>query len=124
MVDIKAFWQAVIRQDAQVMRTFLAPDAWVEWPCTNEHFTVEEYIRANCEYPGEWDGEIERIEVLPNLIITAVRVFPQDHSASFHVVSFARIKDGRVTSLVEYWGDDGPAPEWRQAMKIGRPIRE
>lgn len=21
-------------------------------------FTVEEYIRANCEYPREWDGKI------------------------------------------------------------------
>lgn len=122
MLDIKAFWQAVLAQDADAMRAFLAPDAWVEWPCTNEHFTAEEYIRTNCEYPGDWDGAIERVEEMPNQFITAVRVYPKDRSASFHVVSFARVRCGQIASLVEYWSDDGPAPAWRQDMRIGVPI--
>ena len=25
----------------------------------SDHFTVEELKRVNCEYPGEWDGEVE-----------------------------------------------------------------
>ena len=124
MLEVRAFWRAVLAQDAQGMRAFLAPDAWVEWPCTNEHFTAEEYIRANCEYPGDWEGEIERLEELPDQVITAVRVYPKDRSASFHAVSFAKIQNGQICSLVEYWGDDGPAPAWRQEMNIGRPIGE
>lgn len=36
------------------------------WHCTNECFNVEEFIRANCEYPGEWEGEVERIEKIGN----------------------------------------------------------
>ena len=122
MLDIKAFWQAVLAQDASAMRAFLMPDAWVEWPCTNERFTLEEYIRANCEYPGEWDGEMERVEEMPDQVIAAVRVYPRDRSASFHVVSFARVQGEKIASLVEYWSDDAPAPAWRQEMHIGAPI--
>ena len=58
-MDIKAFWDAVLRQDADEIREYFHPTAFVNWHNTNEHFTVEEFIRANCEYPGEWDGEVE-----------------------------------------------------------------
>ena len=51
-IDLPAYWAEVLRQDAQVIETFLAPNAVVNWHCTNEHFTAAEFIRANCEYPG------------------------------------------------------------------------
>ena len=51
-MDIKAFWRAVLAQDEPEIRTYFAPDAYVNWHCTNEHFTVDEFITANCEYPG------------------------------------------------------------------------
>ena len=57
-MDIKAFWNAVLRQDADTIREYFHPDAWVNWHNTNEHFTVEEFIQANCEHPGEMDGEV------------------------------------------------------------------
>jgi len=60
-MDVKAFWNAILRQDADEIREYFNPDAWVNWHNTNEHFTVEEFIRANCEYPGEWDGKVEQI---------------------------------------------------------------
>ena len=91
--------------------------------CTNEHFTVEEFIKANCEYPGEWDGEVERIENAGDLIITATHVYPKDKSISFHVISFIRTKQDKIISIDEYWSDDGDAPQWRQKMHIGSPIR-
>ena len=50
--DLQAYWDAVLRQDAQAMETFLAPNAIVNWHCTNESFTAAEFVRANCEYPG------------------------------------------------------------------------
>ena len=55
---------------------------------TNEHFTVDEFIQANCEYPGEWDGEIQRIEYLKDTVITVVHVFSLDKTISCHVTSF------------------------------------
>ena len=63
-MDIYEFCSAVVAQDAPKLRQFFHRDAVINWPCTNERFTVEEYIAANCEYPGSWDGEVERVETL------------------------------------------------------------
>lgn len=121
-MDLYGFWDAVLRQDAGRLREYFCKDAYVNWHCTNEHFTVEEYIRANCEYPGEWDGTVERIEKMNDLTVAAVNVYARDRSASFHVVSFMRLEEDKICSLDEYWGDDGTAPQWRLDKKIGAAI--
>lgn len=77
-------------------------------------------MRANCEYPGAWQGEVERIEAIGNTLTTATRVWGE--GMSFHVCSFFTFADGKITLLDEYWGDDGPAPQWRQDIHIGKPI--
>ena len=123
-MDIQAYWRAVLDQDADVMRSFLHPEAEIRWHCTNERFTAEEFIRANCEYPGEWDGEIERVEHTGELCVCAVRVFAKDGGMSCHCTSFIRITDGRIIAADEYWADDSPPPAWRQEMDIGRKILE
>ncbi len=122
-LDVKPFWDAVLRQDADAIREYFHPDAWVNWHNTNEHFTVEEFIRANCEYPGEWDGEIEQIFTTDTHIITATQVYSKDQKMSFHVTSFMHVVEGRIASAEEYWGDDGEAPQWRQDKKIGSKIK-
>ena len=122
-MDVCQFWGAVLSQDRAALRGYFVDDAYINWHCTNEHFTVEEYIKANCDYPGDWDGEVERIEQTGDLLITVTRVFPQDKSASFHVVSFIHINNERIQAMDEYWADDGDAPLWRQEMNIGEPIR-
>lgn len=121
--DIRAYWDAVLRQDAAALRAFFLPDAYVNWHNTNEHFTVEEFIRANCEYPGAWDGALERIVRVDAQIITAAHVFEKESGLSFHVTSFFRITDGKIASIDEYWGDDGSAPRWRQDKHIGTAIK-
>jgi len=113
----------VITQNAEEMRRFLSPNAQIRWHCSNECFSAEEFIRANCEYPGDWDGELERLEVLDELYIAAIRVYPKDKSAFFHVVSFIRTREGKIISMDEYWADDGAAPQWRQDKHIGTAIR-
>lgn len=123
-MNIQAFWKAVLQQDREAIRSYFREDAHVNWHCTNEHFTVEEYLRANCEYPGLWDGEVERVESMGNTLITATHVFPQDHSASFHVVSFLTMENGKIRAMDEYWADDGDAPQWRREMGIGTQIRK
>ncbi len=122
-MNIQNFFSAVLRQDAADLRAYFEPNAQVRWHCSNECFTVEEYIRANCEYPGDWDGELERIEQAGDTIIAAARVWPRDKTAFFHVVSFIRLRDGLISEMDEYWSDDGPAPGWRQEMGIGERIR-
>lgn len=122
-MNIKQFWKDVLAQDRDAVREYFCDDAYVNWHCTNEHFTVEEFIRANCEYPGEWDGAVERIENAGDTVITAAHVYPKDKSLSFHVISFIRIKQDKILSVDEYWADDGAAPQWRQEMHIGQPIK-
>jgi len=122
-LNIREFWQDVLEQNEEKLQAYFHEDATICWHCSNELFTVSEYIRANCEYPGQWAGEIERIEETADSIITAVRVFPKDNSSSFHVVNFSKIESGLIIEMDEYWSDDGIAPDWRRWMNIGKPIR-
>lgn len=120
---IKSFWRDVAAQDANALAQAFMPDACIRWHCSNESFTVTEYVQANCEYPGDWDGEVERIHTLGDLVITATKVWLKDYSASFHVISFFQMQSDKIIALDEYWGDDGAAPLWRIEMGIGRPIK-
>ncbi len=122
-MNIKQFWKDVLAQDRDAVREYFCDDAYVNWHCTNEHFTVEEFIRANCEYPGEWDGAVERIENAGDTVITVTHVYPKDKSLSFHVISFIRVRQDKIISVDEYWADDGAAPQWRREMHIGQPIK-
>ena len=122
-MNIQQFWSDVLAQRADEIREYFQADAYVNWHCSNEHFTVEEFIRANCDYPGDWDGEVEKIVTTGDMIITATQVYPKDCSASFHVTSFIKLKDGKIAAMDEYLADDGEAPKWRQDMKIGRKIK-
>lgn len=121
-MDIKSFVKAVLDQRREELSAYFAPDAVIRWHCSNEQFTVDEYIKVNCDYPGKWDGTIERIDKTDNGYIMAVRVYPSDKSAFFHVVSFITIENGHIVSLDEYWSDDGKVPDWRKKLKIGKPI--
>ena len=60
-MNIRQFWSDVLAQRADEIRKYFHADAYVNWHCSNEHFMVEEFIRANCDYPGDWDGEVEKI---------------------------------------------------------------
>lgn len=122
-MDVYAFQRAVLEQRAEDMAAYFSPEAVVDWHCTNERFTAAEYIRANCEYPGDWDGEVERVCPIPEGIVTVTHVYPKDRSMSFHVTSFLTLADDKIVHMDEYWADDGPAPQWRQEMGIGRPIK-
>lgn len=122
-MDIYCFWKAVLAQDEQEIRKYFHKDAYINWHCTNEHFNVDEYIIANCEYPGDWGGVVERVEELNGLFITVTNVYPKDRSVSFHVTSFLKIIDNKIASMDEYWADDGSAPQWRLDKHIGNVIK-
>ena len=122
-MDIKAFWNDVISQNRDALASYFCDDAIIRWHCTNEQFTVSEYIKANCDYPGNWTGEIERIEEAKALIVLVGRVLPADRESSYHVVCFIKLVNGLISEMDEYWADDGEAPAWRKEMNIGKAIR-
>jgi len=121
-MDINNYWQAVLNQEASKIEAFFHKEAVIKWHDTNEQFTVSEFIQANCEYPGEWSGEIKKIERTPERLITITHVFSKDKSANFHVVSFVKIKDNKIMRIDEYWGEIGSIPQWRIDKNIGRKI--
>lgn len=122
-MDIKKYWKYCLQQNAAEIKKFFHINAYINWHNTNEHFTVTEFIQANCEYPGKWDGKIERIEIIDDLIITVVHVYSLEDNLSFHVTSFIKIKEDLIIAIDEYWGDDGQAPQWRLDKKIGVSIK-
>lgn len=121
-MDIEKFWDVVLKQDANELRGYFHPDACIYWHGSNERFSVEEFIIANCEYPGEWDGQIERIEKINSLLITVTHVYSKDMQLSFHVVSFITLQEDKIIKVDEYWGEDGDAPKWRKDKHIGTTI--
>lgn len=123
MMNINEYWKVALAQDANKMKDYFNENAYINWHNTNEHFTVDEFIRANCEYPDSWDGEVERIEEIGNLIITATHVYAKNKPLSFHVVSFIKVTDDKISSIDEYWGDDGMPPQWRLDKHIGTTIK-
>ena len=123
-MNIYQFWRDVLKQDRNAIKKYFEKDAYINWHCTNEHFTVDEFIIANCDYPADWHGEIERVEQINDLIITVVHVYPKDKSLSFHVTSFFKVVDEKIISVDEYWADDGDVPQWRVNKHIGTTIQK
>lgn len=122
-MDIYQFWEDVLAQKADRIKAYFDRNAYINWHCTNEHFNVDEFIIANCEYPGNWDGVVERVEQVNDLFITVTHVYPKDRTLSFHVTSFIQVIDGKIAAVDEYWADDGAAPDWRLDKRIGRAIK-
>lgn len=122
-MDIDALWEAIINQKADILRTFFHKDAYINWHCSNEHFTVNEYIQANCEYPGKWHGKIERVETIDDLTVLVGNILSKDDDWSLHVVSFIKTKDDKIVSMDEYYGDDGQPPQWRLEKRLGTSIK-
>ena len=121
-MNVKEFWKVILAQDENAIRKYFHKDAYINWHCTNEHFNVDEFIIANCEYPGVWDGVAERIERMNDLTITVTSVYPKDRSTLFHVTSFIKTANNKIISMDEYWADDGDAPQWRKDKHIGSSI--
>lgn len=122
-MNVYDYWRATLNQEEEAMRPFFHQNAQIRWHNSNEQFDLEEYIQANCEYPNDWDGEVQRVETIGDLIVTVTHVFTKDNTLSFHATSFIQMLAGKIISIDEYWGDDGSAPQWRLDKKIGKPIK-
>ncbi|QIK69500.1 nuclear transport factor 2 family protein [Erysipelothrix sp. HDW6C] len=121
--DINGFWKHVALQDPQQLSAYFNPDATILWEATNESFTVASYLRANCEYPGRWQGTVIEVKACPDTLMSITKIDELEMKLSFYAVSFFTIKDGLITHLREYWCDITEAPQWRQNLRIGKAIR-
>jgi hypothetical protein len=130
-IDVFSFFDAVVQQDAERLRAFFEPDATIVWANTNEAFTVDEYVRVNCEYPGKWQCHIEDVQCYSrfhdyNRITAVVKVWDGDGNVA-RVISFIELGDTEnelIQTLTEYWGDVGEPPEWRQKLGVGKRYQD
>ena len=124
MFDPKKFLEAVVSKNEKAIRPYFADDAIICWHDSNEQLTLEEFIRANCEYPSDWTCEVERIEKIEKGFALTAQL---DHAAEgFYVkyVGFIELNESRlVEKLDEWFVAIEEIPQWRKDMKIGRPIK-
>jgi hypothetical protein len=120
-MDINQYWEDIAKQNELALRQYFVEEAIIRWHNTNEQFTLDEFICANCEYPGDWQGIVERSEQFENKIVTVTRIWSEE--CSFHVTSFFTLAEDKIIFLDEYWGEDGLAPDWRLEKCIGTTIQ-
>jgi len=118
--DADKFILDVASQNADSLRRHFTPDAIICWHDSNEQLTVPEYIRANCEYPGQWRGEVRRVEIIDGGVVIVASISSSE--SSHFVTSFIRLTNGKISRLDEHYSDCGEVPEWRREMNIGKPI--
>ena len=123
MFDVYKFFDMVLSQNALEIKKFFNEDAYIDWHNTNERFTVDEFIKVNCTYPGKWSGEVERVEQIGNLLIAVAKVINVFDKSSFYVNSFILLENDKIVKLDEYWGDNGEIPQWRIIKNIGVKIK-
>ncbi|MDQ0086706.1 hypothetical protein J2T12_000100 [Paenibacillus anaericanus] len=115
-------WNDIDKQNWDNLFHYFCEDAIINWNNSNESFNVEEFVRANCEYPGDWAITIERLEALDNLVVSVVKVELNNSVISFRATSFFEFMEDRIVLLNEYWGDNTKPPQWRIDKKIGKAI--
>ncbi len=108
-------WQAIARQDAHELARFFTVDAQILWPNSGERFDLPGYLRANCDYPGRWSGQVERIA--EDGSYSVARVWSAEGLAS-RAVTFYQWRNGKILQMTEYWGEIGPAPGWRKGLSL------
>lgn len=112
-VTIFALWQAVADQEEAALARFFTPDAEIFWPNSGERFDLNGYLRANCDYPGQWTGKVEKIALDGSYSIS--KVWSREGAAA-RAVTFYQWRNGKIAQMTEYWGDIGPAPDWRTGL--------
>lgn len=121
MEAVKGLWADMNAQNWAALAGYFTPDASIRWPNTREEFTPAEFVRVNSEFPGDWGIEVRRLDACGRDAVSVVQVRLLPQGPSFHAVSFFVFDEtGKITELVEYWGDDGEPPQWRTEKQIGK----
>ena len=108
------FWEYINKAEFDKLTEVMAADANVILPNTNEKFVGREnYIRFNRDYPGRWFADVQKLFEADDEIVTAVKIFNKE-GMSLYVTSFFKVKNGLITQITEYWGENGEPPTWRK----------
>ena len=106
---LRELWARIDAQDWEGLAGLLDPGLTAHYTHTGENFSPDELVRLNREYPGRWHVDVEDVVGEGDRAVSRARV--SDGTQTHHVASFATVRGGLVTELVEVWAESGvPAP--------------
>lgn len=116
---IRQFWKCFDAAEFDAVRALMHPQFTAWMPNTRERYPdAESFIAFNKAYPGRWHVALEQLRVVAEEVITVVRVYNPEMTASFHAISFFYMEDGLIKQLTEYWSEDLEPPDWRKSLNI------
>lgn len=110
---VRAFWAALQARDWAAARAQLHDAAQVSWWTSGERFDgADAFIEVQRRYPEGWTIRLLELQRLDDArVLSLVRV---DHPPqTFYATSIARLDEGRIDAVDEYWATAEPPPAWR-----------
>ena len=116
---VTRFWGLFDEAKFDEAAMLMASDARIRWCNTKELFTNRDnFILANKNYPGRWRISIEKLVSKDEMVISVVKIDAEDHSFNLYATSFFTLKNGEITEIEEYFGENGEPPAWRTEAKL------
>jgi SnoaL-like protein len=105
---LREMWARIDARDWDGLGGLLDPGLVVRYTQTGETFDPEGFVRVNREYPGRWHVAVEDVVGSGERAVSRARL--TDGQQTYHVASFATVRGGRVSDLVEVWSESGLTP--------------
>lgn len=104
---LRELWARIGARDWEGLGGLLDPVLVVQYTHTGETFDPAGFVRLNREYPGRWYVTVEDVVGDGERAVSRARL--TDGQQTYHVASFATVRGGRITGLVEVWSESGLA---------------
>ncbi len=113
---VRALWAALQARDWPAARALLTDELQVTWWTSGERFDgAEAFVAVQARYPEGWTIHLLELEHLQDgRVLSLLRVDHPPHR--FFATSLARVDDGRIAGLEEYWATVEAPPSWRDAI--------
>lgn len=105
---LRRLWELIDSQRWDDLGEVLDPSVEVTYVHTGETFDLEGFVQINAEYPGTWRAEMLDLVANADRCVTHTRV--SDGDETYHVASFAQVRDGVIAEMVELWTDSDAEP--------------
>ena len=111
---VELFWKTMQTNDFKAAGEFLHDDYVLEWPQSGERIRGREnFVAVNEHYPahGRWEFMVHRILAEGDEVVSDVSV--TDGAIAGRVITFSKIRDGKIAHQLEFWPDPFEPAAWR-----------
>ena len=111
---VEQFWEAMQSNDFRAAGDFMQEEYVLEWPQSGERVRGREnFVAINKKYPahGRWEFTIHRILAAGDEVVSDVDV--TDGVIRGRVITFSKIRDGKILRQTEFWPDPFEPAAWR-----------